>query len=524
MNTQGRFVEGVIRAICGFVAAGFLAGCATMSKPEAAPDLGAVYEKCGKMLDAGDTNGVIKCLNKEVKNQAYGPQRGQLFGRLLTLMIRVDRLADAQKKYLWAAANDPELAKAGFDVLPGFFKSRNDVESLDAWSAKLMNLPLAPELVERAYMINMDACAASGAMDKVIELVPVCAKKFEGPAVRRIIGTTFASLVQKNNVIDAAKLIDATEVESVNIPELKNLVTVGRVLVAAMNERWSDCETLFGKAAAELPDGDLRICLTQVLARLKAKRQVVLGDRLCELVVLKCSGKQASREEAAGEWVKASRERNDVQESIRRLESAFDSGISAQFMLGLYNTHFYDLMRDVEKENGKKVIALGNKLLGKLTADADKIDLKNLLLDGSFLVDDFDGALKIIESGLTGREDGWQDMASSKIKAHIAARDGKYVEAVQHLQKFMTYIEKWEKPEEDPITGVAFTKELCLGVNWKRIGVWYDKAGKKNDAAGAYRQATDYLTKALSQVAADSKEAVKIRAEMAELPGGQQKK
>jgi hypothetical protein len=72
--------------------------------------------------------------------------------------------------------------------------------------------------------------------------------------------------------------------------------------------------------------------------------------------------------------------------------------------------------------------------------------------------------------------------------------------------------------EQDPVTGIVCSKEMCLGRQAKRIGDIWTKAGDAKAAADAYAEARGFYDKALADVAADSREAQAIKAEVSEIP------
>ncbi|MBA4387361.1 MAG: hypothetical protein C0404_05230 [Verrucomicrobia bacterium] len=501
----------------------FVQGCALFG-PGTPPDARQVYDTCDQMMSAGNTNGAIKLLSEELRNKAYGNARGGMFMNLLGLMCRAGSVKEAQDRFMQAVATEPVLAATAFDVISGHLNAVGDIRGLEAWSGRLMDSLLPANLVERSYAIHLNACVTSGNTDRILALVPVCAKRFDGPVSRRILSGAVNSLILKEKFIDAARVIDAVEVESVNIVDLKNLVLLGRPTLMAAQDKWTDAGLHFAKAVAELPDGDLRTCIGSVIGRAITVAQFDIADKLCEQVMEKQGSKQGAAMEAATQWLKSAKERKDLPLVVKRFDALARSAISKSFVSGQYNTYFYDIMNGLKKDEAKQMVAVGDKILPGLTNEDDKIDMKTLLLDGWFLADEYEKALKIVEEGLPGRDKAWQEMAGSKMRAHIAERDGKFVEAVQQLRTFMSHIEKWERAEQDPMSGINYSKELCLGMNCRRIGGWYDKAGKKEESKAAYGEAKTYLEKALSQVAADSKEATKIREELAGVPDQAAKK
>ena len=104
-----------------------------------------------------------------------------------------------------------------------------------------------------------------------------------------------------------------------------------------------------------------------------------------------------------------------------------------------------------------------------------------------------------------------------KIKAHLALQKGNKPEAIERFRAFMETVTTWSEPEVDPVTGLGYTKEMCLGLNAKRIG---DILSSMNDAQGAqaaYQEADNYYAIAQKEVRANSPESEYIKARLAEL-------
>ena len=88
---------------------------------------------------------------------------------------------------------------------------------------------------------------------------------------------------------------------------------------------------------------------------------------------------------------------------------------------------------------------------------------------------------------------------------------------MERFRAFMETVKAWPEPEVDPLTGMVYTKEICLGLNAKRIG---DILASMDDAPGsqaAYKEAIGYYLVAQKEAQANSAESKYIKTRLDEL-------
>ena len=109
----------------------------------------------------------------------------------------------------------------------------------------------------------------------------------------------------------------------------------------------------------------------------------------------------------------------------------------------------------------------------------------------------------------------------SKVNAHIALKKGDYRGAITHFQKFMDVVMKDDEDTYDPIEQIQVSSDMILGLNARRIGDLWIKAGSAEEAAKAYEEARQHYTKALKKFPDPaSGENKKIVQEMRDIPKG----
>jgi tetratricopeptide (TPR) repeat protein len=361
-----------------------------------------------------------------------------------------------------------------------------------------------------------------GKIDKAAELAPVCISKFDLGTSRGILGDAVRSEMAAERYDNAGKLLDAVEKHAGSVQALKDMAAVARTDILFMKGDWAAAGSQFVNVAAGLADGDLAGWFPGVIGRCVGKGQLDLADKLCDFVLKNQKDKANSRNQAAMRWIEVAKARKDMAMIPARLEALKVLAMPEQVLFALFQSDYYTVLGDTNKANIVAMLAFGDKLEALLPGAEDKAQMRALALDGSFIVEDYARSLKILEAGIAGRDKNWHEMAINKAKAHLALQAGKYKEAVDSFRKFMDGIEEiWERPEQDPVTGVSSTKEMCLGLNAKRIGDIWAKAGDAKAAADAYAEARGFYKKALVDVKADSKEAEVIKTELGQIPAAQ---
>jgi tetratricopeptide (TPR) repeat protein len=166
-----------------------------------------------------------------------------------------------------------------------------------------------------------------------------------------------------------------------------------------------------------------------------------------------------------------------------------------------------------------------NQLCEAIRAEADvkmsQRQLDGILLDISYFREDYEGSLKIIDRGLIPDDPSKKDMLITKVNAHIALKKGDYKTAIDCFRKFMAVIAKDNADTVDPIDQVRVSPEMILGLNARRIGDLWGKAGDPVEAAKAYAEARQYYSEALKKFPdVASGENKKIMREMKDIPQG----
>ena len=177
----------------------------------------------------------------------------------------------------------------------------------------------------------------------------------------------------------------------------------------------------------------------------------------------------------------------------------------------------------------KQMMAFSEALLPRCTDEGSANALRDRLLDGHFLVGDFDGAIAMLEKGLPGHDPDWCKATVAKLRAHrameAAAKPGldaaavkkAKLEAIENFVAFGEYMltpanEKFE--DCDPTTGVIYSFEWVAAKNFMRSAVLAQEIGEKAKADELSARAKKYYKPALEKAKEDKKSLEALQAEM----------
>jgi hypothetical protein len=313
-----------------------------------------------------------------------------------------------------------------------------------------------------------------------------------------------------------------------NDGDLRWMVVQAQVDMPMCQGKWAEGEKKFMEAAGVLPDNELNALLSRVLSRAKAANvanvQPEMTDRLCEYVLSHHRDKHNTVRSAAFRWLDPRQTGKDVAVVPKRIAWLLDKRVDSDLVYNIYSRRFYDVVGSDNRVSILAMMEVGEKILLSEVEPESRGQIQTMLADGAFVMEDYAKAIKIIEEGVQGRDVAWHEMSLLKTKAHLALKEGRNRDAVEHLRKFMDCVARWKQPEQDPVTGVFYSKEMCLGRNGRRIGDILKTAGDNQAAEQAYAGARKNLGAALSEVKADSPEAEVIRAELSKLPPATDKK
>jgi len=430
----------------------------------------------------------------------------------------MDRLEEVKTRYLDIVGKDEELTRAGFGLLYDAVSRTGDDAALEDWITKMNEASLPQELAAQAFAWRLSRLRTTGKTDELLAQVKPCIERFDAQTARRLLEDAVASDIGAGEYDRAEKLLAEIEKQGGPKAELRNLVLTQKGNILFRREQWKEAEEHFVKNAPALPDGELAGWFSHVVSLASGKQQYDVVDRLCMFIFKQQKDKPAVIRSAAYRWIDVARANKATAEIPSRLKALQAEGISPELLYSLYRNEFYTIAAETNMEAIAAMAAFGESLAPNMKGEEDIGLLKTMALDASFLVEDYAKSIQILEAGIPGKDKAWHDMALIKARAHLALKEGKTKESVELFRRFMQIVNTWEKGEQDPCTGIVYSKEMCLGFNAKRIGDILKSAGDEAGAKTAYAESRAYYEKALADVKKGSEEEQVILKDMESLP------
>ena len=526
---------------CAVLFAGLLLladGCGRRS-PEAGPSpdekaaveqrllwkLNMVFATADSALVEGRTNEAIASIEAAFGNHRYAAWRPQILDSLLRLMLRCN-MVDAARQRALAASTDPALSADACELLYRYYHNMGDMPNALAWSSAIADRPGVPHAMrQQALEWNIADYIALRNDDQALA----------------VLGKSFQALKNSSDGMGLVRftietLLNAGRPESVELVlalaatlkaspvELQHLTIATHVRVSSARGDWATLTNNFPAAINALTDGELDGLLQAIVppATKAGKHEVI--DTCAEMLLFNpsASSKPAAMASAARRWGENAMQSNKSA-FPGRLAAMLRAKVPAGVVADLYS-HFYYVFAEQPVEL-KELIAFGERLAPLVKDEDDRNDIKIKVLDGCFLVQDYDRALAMLASRIpgAGRTEQWHAAAIVKIKAHRALQQKEPREAVKYFREFMKQLRDSKEADiSDPVTGLLFPKEMVLGRNAKRIGDILAGIPDPTEAAKAYAEASVLYKKALKSCT--EPDAVKvIESEIAQLPkaGGQ---
>lgn len=462
-----------------------------------------------QLLQQGDTNGAVNTLMRSYEIGLQ--QNGSRFSSVLNTMFTAGRLGEAEQLYQSDQAQRDALTREYYNRLHQYYVDQGSKQALLAWSAELWKKDLPPDLRTQAFGWLLEGSREFGRVEQVLSLVSVCIANFDAATARSLLNSVVSAYDAAGEQKVASKVLDAVEQAAGEKAELKNLVACWRVNLLFSEKKWKAAEERFQQEAPALADGDLAGCWQYAQQSARKAKQLDLLDRLCDFLLKEQKKKSSTWQAAAAAWLQNAKERKAVSDIPARLEALLKLGCANDTLRSHYFQYWALVTREGKSADLSALTKFGDRLAATFKSKDDKELLRPLALNNYFLLEDFEGALKLLKEPLPEMDAKQHEIAINKLKAHLALQKGNKPEALERFRAFMETVKTWTKAEFDPLTDMSITKEMCLGLNAKRIG---DILSTMNDLKGsqaAYREAQEYYASAQKTVKENSPESEHIK-------------
>ena len=486
---------------------------ASCAREAPAPPYSAYEARLKKALDGQDWEAAVSTLEDALRIDAYMAQHPALFNLLIGCLLRSEDPTRAEARYL-AAAEHPKWQQAAFYLIPEYYLREADDEGLVTWTGRLMGTLTFREQYPELYRLNMTALDRLGRSDVLRVRIEQCLANLEPDAAVAVLSQLKRAQMLRSDLGAVEQLLSVLETaatqERVALLRLYRLTRFDWLLArGAMDE----AETMFFTVGPMLDARDLAQVLSRMLAASAWGERPESRERLAVYALERHATNRLAVAVAARAWMQAGIDRELASgELIVRLRQILGMETEPKLHQVLFRSSLYEAARREDSAMMREVLKLVGELYAAAPADDPLRDgLRGLLLDGYFLLEDYEAALAVYENlPADARAEGY-DMVINKIKAHMAERNGRVDEAVERYRNFMAHIDaSWKGDERDPVTGIRHSKLMALGFNAKRIGDIYWSHGRRAEAREAYAQARQELKMASAEVKTNSLESAYI--------------
>ena len=291
-------------------------------------------------------------------------------------------------------------------------------------------------------------------------------------------------------------------------------------LAACLRLRLLGARGKFAEAAAALPglrgkapDSDLLRALRDVFSAARAAGDDAGLDAVAAAGALDpaFAGASGIRLASAREWLGVPfRGEGGPALYAQRFDRLLSLDFPPSQLQGLWTRYFYDVLGDLDAL--RAVAASGRELKKRLSDDADRETMRVYELDADFLLGDYDACAALLDEGIPDHDAAWHEMMKVKVLAHKAEAAGDWAAAAAGYAKFVSLLP--DEDQQDPTSGIVYSRSTLVGNNQRRIAGLWEKAGKPDKASAALVAARKAYRKALEGNAAGKETADYIEAQL----------
>jgi hypothetical protein len=490
-------------------------GCASKNggmPPEEPPEALALRETLQRLSEGGHTNEMIMVLDAAITNAALTSYRPYLFRHSLGLRLDSDAVAAAQDRY-WAALTEPDLRDAGFGMIEERLMRRKAYAELSTWTDRLLTADWPDEWRREIVYRGLTANRLADDMQQAAVRLPDRLKSVPPDSVPHVLRRFLDDLVAADKESDLTLFLDALDAMGERSAPVALLAKVYRIKGLVRHGRMTEAVKVYGASIGDMSKaGREGASLLHSLVRNgQGADDIGKVDALCEAIV---TSRQADKDligAAAAHAVRLAHAQSKPVALVRsRLARARAlEGESVARSLGLARDVMYGVLERGNEQDHAAIMAFCEDLLKSAATAFEKSSAAALLLDAAFLVEDFDRAASLVGMQELDFNRESRDLLAVKIKAHQAEARKQHRDAILYYRQFMQKIEQAERNRsegEDPVTGLAVSREEVLGLNAERIARLWKDAGNPEKSAAARREAHGYYRAALERVEKDSAE------------------
>ncbi len=464
-------------------------------------DLAARIQDCQSQ---GRFDEALALTDKGLSEPKYASHKARFYTLKTEILLARGDDAAAADLAVASVKTDPVLALELAGRVFSHYQQQNNHAATRIFSQRLLAIGAALPAPLRNQALNGNLTAAlalrdqSAASDAIRAIAAALPPQEAIPLLQSAIGGLIDS---GQHVLASALLASLAENPSL-APEYAGMIAMLNIRCVLAASDWNAFPDAFNACVARLPDDQLSKLLRQTFTALQKSGQKALLDQSSAYVFRNAPAKANAANYAARIWVECGVSVSK-QSLPERLDALLKAGVSPVQVGNLFDRYFYDLIDDADCI--KQLCKLGERVLSVCQDENTVNNLKVKILDGAFIVNNFDLAVKMLEDGIPGKDKMWHSMSLSKVKAHRAMAQNDPRAAVRYFRDFMNaWIDSQQEEEFDPTSGIAYSKEWILGRNANRIAKILDGIPDQAEADKARAEAKAYYKTAVEKAKNDA--------------------
>lgn len=475
-----------------------------------------LFSEVESLYYEGNTNDALAKLNSALTDSTFAAERRRIFSMAVRMELEAGDIGAARNRMLEAYMSDPNITEDAVGAVYYYYNDSGDHSSAIAWTDEVLAIKGLPSsTIRNMREWNFLSVILAGIEDRAIKIAgSLIAAAPAGDAIN-ILRRGSDLLMERKMTNVVSRILDNAGTVITSDPATRIFLSSLRLRLYAERGEWGLLQKNFNSLSDSFSDADLLFILRRTVPAAARSAKEPIVSELCLGVITNSNFRSRSYAFASRQWL-LSAQRTDIMEIPARLEFLLSRGKSLSEIGVLFVHHAYDGVDNLEFV--KEMRPVGDRLVAPAADEDTKSSIRTALLDYCFVLNDFDGALVILEKGVAGYDKPWHEMAISKVKAHKALAENRPLDAIKEFRAFMAVMGVAEDAEtSDPATGVIHTREMILGRNAKRIGDIYASIPDMAKAAAAYEEARAYYQKTLDS-SSDKEVLAIVKAELAQIP------
>jgi len=484
-----------------------LAGC---GKKEAPPELTAepppppspmpeLWAELETHMVAGDTNAMRQALTEALADPAFADYRADVFREMLQFHIMNDDVDAARSAFLEMAAEAPDTAISAVGFIAGSLVRRKDYDALLSWCDQLETLELPQDRRIRVAGYRLEALRQLGNWDALEDQLRKTVEDLGPQAARALVSSTLNALL-KGDEARFVRFLDFVEESWGENDVFAPLTASLRIRFQIKSGRLQEAFDSIMYPASPLAQNEAGRLLDDLLRAASKDDADGLAASFCETVVTTQDPVDPRFRVASRRWLQGARDAEDAELLQDRLSAVLVRGGRLSDRIRLVNSYFYFILDKAAPETLAELLEDCDQLNAEAGTEEERQQIASLLLDGSFILRDYDRVLLLLEAGIPGKDAKWHATLIPKVKAHKALAENNVEEAIRMFRQFMGEVADMEQDFPDPVTGRMVPVQAIMAQNALRISELWESIGTTDKATAAREEAIEYYQAALERV------------------------